>query len=58
MTDEERDTLLLDLKSSIDGLVVRVDSLEIYVKAIANRLLSPSEIAALEATNTDYATAI
>ena len=55
MKNEERDDLLLDMRRSLDRLESyvlaidrKVNGLEDYVKAIANSLLSPSEIVAIE----------
>ena len=42
MSDDERDALLLRLEASVNSLTV-------YVKAMATKLLSPTEIADIEA---------
>ena len=48
MTDDERDALLLGLKTSVERLEGKVDGLTVYVKAMAGRLLPQAEINDIE----------
>ena len=49
MTEEERDQILLDLRDKVGRLEKGQASLLDYVRAMAGKLLSPSELAELEA---------
>ena len=49
MTDEERDSILLELQAGVQRLEVGQKRLEVYVRAIAGRLLAPAEIEEIEA---------
>ena len=62
LKNEERDDLLLDIRKSLDRLESyvlamdhKVNGLEVYVKAMANSLLSPSEITAIERSTAEAA---
>jgi hypothetical protein len=48
MTTEERDNLLLELRDGQKRLEARLGGVEVYMRAIAGKLLSQQEIAEVE----------
>ena len=48
MTTEERDQLLLEIRAGQQRLETRLGSMEVYMKAMAGKLLSPVEIKQVE----------
>ena len=49
LTDEQRDEILLGLQAGQARLEVHVHSIDVYVRAMARRLLSPTELVEIEA---------